>query len=102
MRNDSQGRSIQIGRYKPAPLTLNLSVISASIQLNINRHYRFWSSVDAFFDTGPTNAVTATTSSHPLTGKLDVLHYTDDTNVWLAGVVSTGTGVLYISEIDAQ
>jgi len=30
------------------------------------------------------------------------LHYTDDTNTTLAAVVSSGTGVLFVSEIDAQ
>jgi hypothetical protein len=30
------------------------------------------------------------------------LHYTDDTNTTLAAVVSSGTGVLFISEIDTQ
>jgi len=101
MRNDPQGRAIQIGRYLSAPSVLNVGTVSASLQLNQNRHYRLWSSVDMFFQFG-TSTVVATTSSHPATAKLDYLHYTDDTNTTLAAVVSSGTGVLFISEIDTQ
>lgn len=101
MRNDPQGRAIQIGRYLSAPVVLNVGVASASVQLNQNRHYRLWPSVDMFFQFGAPG-VTATTNSHPATGKLDYLHYTDDTNTTLAAVVGTGTGALFISEIDTQ
>ncbi len=101
MHNDPQGRGIQIGRYLNAPVVLNLGTVSASIQLNQNRHYRLWPSVDMFFQFGAPG-VTATTSSHPATAKLDYLHYTDDTNTTLAAVVSTGSGALFISEIDTQ
>jgi len=101
MRNDPQGRGIQIGRYLNAPVVLNVGVTSASVQLNQNRHYRLWPSVDLFFQFGA-SGVTATTNSHPATAKLDYLHYTDDTNTTLAAIVSTGTGVLFISEIDTQ
>lgn len=100
MRSDGLGRGIQIGRYKPSPTALNLSIASANVQLGPNKVYRLWPSVDAFFETGTSSGVTASTSSHPITAKLDYLHFTDDSNVWLAGIVSTGTGVLYISEVD--
>jgi hypothetical protein len=101
MRSDSQGRAIQIGRYLNTPLVLNVGVTSASIQLNQNQHYRLWGSVDLFFQFGPMG-VTATLNSHPAAAKLDYLHYTDDTNTTLAAIVSSGTGVLFISQIDAQ
>jgi|SRR5208283_3069089 len=101
MRGDSQGRSVQIGRYLNAPMVLNLGGTSASVQLNPSRHYRLWGSVDLFFQFGPTG-VTATLNSHPAAAKLDYLHYTDDINTTLAAIVSSGTGVLFISEIDAQ
>ncbi len=101
MRNDPQGRAIQIGRYLSSPAVLNVGLVSASMQLNQNRHYRLWPSVDMFFQFGAPGT-TATTNSHPATGKLDYLHYTDDTNTTLAAVVSSGTGVLFISEIDTQ
>ncbi len=101
MRSDSQGRAIQIGRYLTAPVVLNVGVTSVSVQLNQFRHYRLWGSVDLFFQFGP-SGVAATLSSHPAAAKLDYLHYTDDTNTVLAAIVSSGTGVLFISEIDAQ
>jgi len=101
MRSDSQGRAVQIGRYLNTPLVLNVGVTSASIQLNQNQHYRLWGSVDLFFQFGPAG-VTATLNSHPAAAKLDYLHYTDDTNTTLAAIVSSGTGVLFISQIDAQ
>ena len=101
MRNDPQGRGIQIGRYLGAPTVLNVSTVSASVALNQNRHYRIWPSVDAFFQFGA-SGVTATTNSHPATAKLDYLHYTDDTNTTLAAIVSSGTGAIFISEIDTQ
>jgi hypothetical protein len=101
MRTDPQGRAIQIGRYLSAPAVLNIGTVSSSIQLNQNRHYRLWPSVDMFFQFGA-SGVSATTNSHPATGKLDYLHYTDDTNTTLAAVVSSGTGVMFISEIDTQ
>jgi hypothetical protein len=101
MRSDSQGRAIQIGRYLNTPLVLNVGVTSASILLNQNQHYRLWGSVDLFFQFGPTG-VAATLNSHPAAAKLDYLHYTDDTNTTLAAIVSSGTGVLFISQIDAQ
>ena len=101
MRNDPQGRAIQIGRYLNAPAVLNVGTASASVALNQNRHYRLWPSVDMFFQFGSAGVV-ATTSSHPASAKLDYLHYTDDTNTMLAAVVSSGTGVLFVSEIDTQ
>jgi hypothetical protein len=43
--------------------------------------------------------VTATLTSHPLSAKLDTMHVTDSTNVWLAGVVASGSGILFISPL---
>jgi len=101
MRNDGQGRGIQIGRYLGTPIVLNVGTVSASVTLNQNRHYRLWPSVDLFFQFGAAG-VSATTNSHPATAKLDYLHYTDDTNTTLAAVVSSGSGVIFISELDTQ
>jgi len=101
MRSDPNGRAIQIGRYLSAPLVLNVGVTSVSVQLNQFRHYRLWPSVDMFFQFGSSGA-SATLNSHPASAKLDYLHYTDDTNTTLAAIVSSGTGVLFISEIDTQ
>ena len=101
MRSDPQGRAVAIGRYVGAPAVLNVGTASASIQLNQNRHYRLWPSVDLFFQFGAAGVI-ATTNSHPAAAKLDYLHYTDDTNTTLAAVVSSGTGVLFVIEIDTQ
>ncbi len=60
MRNDPQGRAIQIGRYLNAPTVLNVGTVSTSVSLNQNRH------------------------------------------TTLAAVVGSGTGVLFVSEIDTQ
>ena len=100
MANNFLATTVGIGQYLPgAVTTINLSVISANIQLSPFAYYRIWASVDCFFDSGTTNGTVATTASHPLTGKTDTLHYTNSTIVWLAALVSTGTGVLYISQI---
>ena len=93
------GRALQVTRFLGVPTTLALSVTSANVLTKRFTYYRLWSSVDAFFRWG-TVGVTATTVSNPLTAKLDVLHYTDDTNLYIAGIVSSGTGTLFISEFD--
>lgn len=79
---------------------LNLSVTSANVQLLPFTPYRLWASVNCFFDTGNTNVITATTTSHPLTGGLDILHVTDAYNLFMAAIVASGTGVLYISQLN--
>jgi len=100
MISDGAGRAVQVGGFSPGgPLVISLSVASANQQLLPFTVYRLWSSVDCFFDLGTSNAVVATTSSHPLTAKLDVMHVTDATNIWLAGIVAAGTGILFLSPI---
>ena len=102
MRSDSGGRAIQIGRYVGNPTLLALSVTSTNVQLTLWKYYRLWSSVNAFFTFGPNSGVAATTSSHPLTAGLDALCSTDATNIFIAGVVASGTGTLYISEVETS
>jgi hypothetical protein len=81
------------------PTQVSLSVASAvSAQLKNDTAYRIWASVDAFFLPGG-STVAATTNSHPLKAGLDILHLTDKSNLFIAGIVASGTGVLYISEI---
>jgi hypothetical protein len=89
---DNNGRAIQIAIWVGNPQTANLSVTSTQVTLLPRTAYRIWSSVDAFFLFG-TNP-TATTVSHPLRVGLDVLARTDATNVVIAGIVASGTGVL--------
>ncbi len=85
--------------YTGAPVTLNLGISSTNVQLNQNTYYRLWSSVNAFFQFGVDNTTTASLLSHPLTAGLDTLHYTGTNLFWIAGIVSTGSGVLYCSVI---
>ena len=102
MYNDSHGRAIQVGSYSGDPITLSLGVVSANVQLTAYTRYRIWSSVDSFFKLGIDNTVSATTQSNPLTAKIDTLHTTDGTNVFLAGIVSLGTGTLFLSIYKAE
>ena len=102
MHSDSVGRAVQIGSFVGTPYVLSLSVVSANVQLQPCKRYRLWASANCFFQFGTSNAVTATSNSHPLWGGLDALHATDDANVWIAAIVPTATGVLYISEIDTD
>lgn len=101
MRVDGNGAPISIAIWNGCQI-LNMGVGSANIQLNTSAFYRLWSSVNSFFVMGPDNSTTATTSSHPLQAGLDILIYTGVTNNWLAGVVGSGTGVLFISAIDPR
>jgi hypothetical protein len=100
MRLDSNKRPIPITRFLPAsPITLSLSVVSARVQLAPGTKYRIWPSVDCFIKFG-IDTVVATTTEHPLTAKYDPLHDTDNTNFWVAGIVSSGTGIIFFSELD--
>jgi hypothetical protein len=100
MLNDASGRAIQSVTYSPnPPVTIALGVSSAVVgPLIPNTLYRIWSSVDAFFLVGPNNGISASTASHPIKAGLDTLHITDQTNLYIAGVVATGTGVMYLSQ----
>lgn len=89
---------VEIVRFLPGPQTLAISGVSGNIQLKPNSFYRLWANQDCFFDLGPDNTMTASSSSHPITGKVDYLHCTDATNVWLAAIASN-SGTLYISQI---
>lgn len=101
MQVDSNGRSIQIAIYVGTPQTINLSVSPASVTLSPFSFYRLWSSVDSFFQLSTDgNSPVASTSSHPLKAGLDVLLRTDNLNFTMSAVVSSATGVLFISKID--
>ena len=93
-----QGQAVQLARLVGAPKTLNLSVTSDRVELEAFKIYRIWSSVDAFFLLGGT-AVVATTASNPITAKVGEIFFTDRNEWFLAGIVSVGTGVLYLTEL---
>jgi len=92
------GVGIQTGVYLGSPTTLALSVGSNSVLLKQLTVYRLWSSVDSFFKFG-ISSVTAATTDHPLKAGLDIMCHTDEDNLYIAGIVSSGTGTLFISEI---
>ena len=100
MINDSRGRAIQRGRLVGSPIVLALTVASArSVALSPRTAYRLWCSVDAFVKFGDGTVVAAATD-HPLTAKTELVVTTDNANVYLAAIVATGTGTLFISEMD--
>ena len=100
MKSDSAGRAAQAGTYVGDPTTLTLGVASArTALLKPNTIYALLCKSDAFFKWGG-SAVTATLSSQPLIAGIVVLHRTDTTNLYIAGIVSSGTPILYVSEID--
>lgn len=101
MRTDKRGSSIQVGRWNGAPTTLALSTSSDRVQLAANTVYRLWSSVDCFVRFGDVS-VAATTSSSPLTAKISELAVTHKRDTYIAGIVSSGTGTLFITPIDAD
>lgn len=78
-----------------------MSVVTSRIQLKPYTHYRLWASVDAFFRFGD-GASNASTSSNPITAKLDTLHVTDGENIYLSGIVSSGTGTMFVSEVETK
>jgi hypothetical protein len=100
LRLDSRGDIVQVGSYVNAPTIINLSVSSANTgPLAGHTCYRLWSSVDGFFQFGVDNTVVATTSSHPIKAGLDLLHWAD-ANLFIAAIVASGTGQLFISRYD--
>lgn len=96
---DVHAFAIPVGTFTPTTLTVSMSVASArSTILEPNTLYRIWSSVDAFFQPGD-NTVTATTSHIPITAKTDTLHATQEDNLYIAAIVSGGTGTLFITKL---
>ena len=100
MLSDSQGRPIGIGRVVGNPQIVNLSSNTArSTILKPFTLYTIYSDVDGWFVFGGV-AVDATASSNPIKAGLDRTYRTDETNRYLAGIITGGSGKLYISEIE--
>jgi len=103
MPSRHQGQMIQaMGPGTSQPITVSLSTVtannSASPLTNIPRTIRLWSSVDCFIRVGGAS-VEATTSDHPLTARVPEV-FDLGTQQYIAGIVSTGTGTLFISELE--
>ena len=78
--------------------TLSLGLTHAELVLVPNRWYRLWSSVDAFIKQGD-GAVIATTSDTPITAKTDIILMTTGDKYVFSGLVTSGSGVLYVTEV---
>ena len=79
--------------------TVSLSVVSAvSTRLAAGSIYAVWASVDCFLTFG-NSSVAALTTNYPLTGKLREWFVVLPGEEYLAGLVSSGTGVLYIQRM---
>lgn len=96
-----QGQLLPVLSMHGAPTTLSLSAVSASVaipaSIPTSDSVRVWSSVDSFIQFGVGSA-TATTSSHPLTAKVPEIFQLDG-DTFVAGIVSSGTGTLFVSPL---
>ena len=103
MRVDVNKKPIQVGQFMGDPTTLAISGASAQAgPLKSSTCYSLWANTDACFKWGD-NTVAASANSHPLKAGLERLHFTGDAvNLYVAAVAITGTGVLYISELDVM
>jgi hypothetical protein len=101
MLRDSSSFPIQVGGLAPGDSTTTVNLSNAtniSSQLKPHCIYRIYSSVDCFIKRGD-GSVTATLTDCPLKGGADYTVITQgDNNLFLAGIVSGGTGVLFITE----
>jgi len=100
MLSDPLGRAAQIGRLVGAPQIVTTSTTTArSTILKPNTAYRFYSDQDGWIQFGG-SGVNATSSSNPVKAGFAESFRTDDTNIYVAEILPTGTGKLYISELE--
>lgn len=94
-----QGNQLQVlglGTGQPQLVSLSTTTNLNSTNLNSGADsVRLWASVDCFIRFGDASVV-ATTSDHPLTAKLPEVFQLDGA-IRIAGIVSSGTGTLFIS-----
>ena len=89
---------VSVGSGQPKTVSLSTtSAVSAALSSTIDC-VRVWSSVDSFIRFGGSSVV-ATTSDHPLTAKVPEIMQLNG-NAYIAGIVSTGTGTLFISPLE--
>lgn len=83
------------------PQTISLSGVSAvsTILISGQSCVRVWSSVDCFIQFGGDITVVATTASHPMTAKIPEIFQVGPNVNFLAAIVSTGSGTLFISPL---
>jgi hypothetical protein len=97
MLKDAAGYPVPIQSFGTTT-TVNLSVSPALGTLTPLRWYRIWSSVDCFIKQGDAT-VSATTSDTPVTAKQDSIFCTLDAKHCISGIVASGSGVLYLTEV---
>lgn len=87
---------LSTGSGQPQTVALSTSTNLNSTNLTPSSDcVRVWSSVDCFIRFGDATAV-ATTSDHPITAKVPEVFQLDGATR-IAGIVSSGTGTLFIS-----
>lgn len=88
---------ISLGAGQPKLVSLAVTTARSAALSSTVDMIRVWASVDCFVRAGGAS-VDATTSDHPLTAKVpEILQLNGATNI--AGIVSSGTGTLFISEL---
>lgn len=94
-----QGQLLPVLAMPGVPITVAMSTTTARSTLLTSPadSVRVWSSVDCFIRFGGVS-VDATTASHPLTAKVPEI-FQLDSNQYVAGIVSTGTGTLFVSPL---
>lgn len=96
-----QGDRIQVlslGTGQPKTVSLSVTT-AASTELNPTSDcVRIWATVDCFIRFGATGSVVATTSDHPITAKVPEVFQLDG-GKFVAGIVASGTGTLFLSEM---
>lgn len=88
---------LALGTAGPQVVALSASSAVSTILVSPQSVIRIWSSVDCFIQFGADGTVTATTSSHPMTAKIPEIFQIGPNNNFLAAIVATGTGSLFIS-----
>lgn len=95
-----EGSNMQVlalGGAVPQIVSLSASSAVSTILVSPQSVVRIWSSVDCFIRFGADASVVATTSSHPLTAKIPEIYQIAPNCNFLAAIVSSGTGSLFIS-----
>lgn len=98
-----EGKLLQVlspGSVQPTTLSLAVTTANVALPTFTNpqvRVMRVWASVDCFVRFGG-STVEATTSSHPLTAKVPEVF--ESNQGYIAGIVSSGTGTLFISPLE--
>jgi|SRR5215471_4255476 len=101
MLTDKAGNASQIGRWGVTN-PISTSASSANLQLQPNKVYRLQSDNGVYIKFGVDNTVVASSAdSAPLAAGVVAHVRTNDTAIWIAGILITGTGpgTLSVTEV---